>query len=619
MNRQLLTIGLALASLAVQAKKPRYMERPEWILSNAGKELTVTGVEFTDTATVVSFHSEYKPNNWIRIAAASTLTGDDGKKYAARHGIGITLAKRFYMPESGKADFKVSFEPMPRNTRFVDFSEGPDGWTVWGIHGQGTRLPKMKNDAPDDMRITDESTFFRRGTGVVRGRFTGKRPNIVEYYGHDPITHESNMMVFDVADDGTFTATIDVENPSIKYLLNKRAYYFYVAAGDTIDITIADDGTVTYPDDCKYARLLNLLSNSGADLYINNSAADAAAKDKSLAEFTAWMDKQTDNLMTAAEYIAMRYNLSPQELHMLKTQALLNCAIRFFDMAEKKPKEESVDSSKYTFIRRIPADDLSFLIFPHETYFLQNRYEYCPAMKYVLNENGTLGFRDEKTMADVDKAFYGSDKPSMLLQITWTNKQWLTNMYEVDSDKALNSIAERRKSATSPFIRAMLDKIKEELTAPKITAYTLPEGKATDIFRAITDKYSGKFVYIDFWGIYCGPCRSNIEMTQALRDSIATLPDVEMVFITSERESPKDKYEEYVAKNLKGEECYRLPDEDYNRLRGLFHFTGIPHHELVAPDGRIMSVDVRRHLYMNFEMFKFNIEKMKQQLANKPQ
>lgn len=61
---------------------------------------------------------------------------------------------------------------------------------------------------------------------------------------------------------------------------------------------------------------------------------------------------------------------------------------------------------------------------------------------------------------------------------------------------------------------------------------------------------------------------------------------MQFIFITSEGESPEKPYKEYVEKNLKGEAVYRIPSSDYQRLRELFSFNGIPRYILVGRDGK---------------------------------
>lgn len=614
-KKSFITIILMLVGITAAGKKIRVIEHPEWLMSDCGKTLTVTRVEFSDTATVVSFHSEYKPKNWIRIAAASKLIGDDGRKYAARYGTGIKLATRFYLPESGQADFKVVFEPMPMKTKHVDFIEGPGGWRIWGIHERGTKMPKVRKRHGEDLRITDESTFFRRGTGVVRGRFTGKKPKMINFYGYDAITHTSRPQVFDVADDGTFTATIPVEYPVMNYLNNNRNYYyFYVGAGDTLDITISDNGTVTYPKQAEYGQLLSLMSNEQPGLNIDYREAKAKADSLSLAEYGRWIESETDRVLSVADYIAARRGLSPREAHLLKTKVLLNCGERFLDPNRSFKAADVMNMANYAFMRRMPENDLSCLSNPNTLYFFLNRYEFIAPMLYrYYGDKYRMGSDSTATAADM--AIFGLNRPSMFLQLMWLNKKRSANNYKVRPDAFLKDMDSRQRMMTSEYAKKRLDEMRHELTTPKAATYTLPEGKATDIFNAIMEKYRGKYVYVDFWGIYCGPCRSGIEHSQKLRDSLATVDDIELVFITSDKQSPEKQYNEYVEKNLKGEECYRIPDDDYTRLMALFDFTGIPHHELVAPDGRIVSdEDISVKFMENFKSFMAGHDKYKERM-----
>lgn len=66
-------------------------------------------------------------------------------------------------------------------------------------------------------------------------------------------------------------------------------------------------------------------------------------------------------------------------------------------------------------------------------------------------------------------------------------------------------------------------------------------------------------------------------------------PEFQFIYITGERESPAGAYKQYVEKHLKGEASYYVTGTEYNYLRQLFHFNGIPHYELVEKDGSISN------------------------------
>ena len=128
-----------------------------------------------------------------------------------------------------------------------------------------------------------------------------------------------------------------------------------------------------------------------------------------------------------------------------------------------------------------------------------------------------------------------------------------------------------------------------ETTHPEYAAgtYQLPNTKAAEIFRNIIKAHPGKVLFVDFWATFCGPCRSGIEATADLREKYRNHPEFQFIYITGEKDSPIKTYNEYVEKNLKGEASYRVSDTEFNYLRELFGFNGIPHYELVEKDGTI--------------------------------
>lgn len=627
MRKTLLSIILVLTAALAMAKKVQAIDRPTWLSSDAGKSLTVTRVEFTDTATVVSFHSKYKPKWWIKISQLSYLIGDDGNRYRARTGIGIKLGDEFYMPESGEADFKVCFEPMPRKTRYVDFIEGPSGWRIWGIHQNGSKATKPVatpyNEAK--MRITDEAAFFRKGKGVIHGHFEGTHPEILNFYGDDPVTQADKPQVFDVAADGTFTVELDLDYPILNSLVgaDRRLYYFYLCPGDTVEMTISADDYVSCPDGTRYRNLIDLMSNAQPQTWLDYDKTSKKAKNSTLAGYTAWLVEQTDKNKALADYIAAKFKLTDEERHLLQTTTNLYCGYSI-GMYEDLNKDNTVMSlADYSHImRRMPFDDLTCLSCPSMSSFI-NRYQFSSPIFYrkalagetghSINKVDTIRMGNDSTAMAAEREMMGVEKPSLFLQLAWNNIRSNKTDYTVNPEGTRQKAAERQKLMTSGYLRSNLARQMASFEHPQTTVRELPAGQGTDIFNNIIGKYRGKFVLVDFWGTGCGPCRHAIEHSRQLRDSIATLNDIELVFITSEDWSPKKAYEEYVAKNLASEESYRIPKTDWLRLLSLFGFNGIPHYELVAPDGKIITTDlnVGYNHQSDFNLFKDQFEKLK--------
>ncbi len=116
----------------------------------------------------------------------------------------------------------------------------------------------------------------------------------------------------------------------------------------------------------------------------------------------------------------------------------------------------------------------------------------------------------------------------------------------------------------------------------------LPEGKATDIFRRIIDPFKGKILFVDFWATSCGPCVGSIKRMKDTRKKYEGNKDFDFIFITDERGSPKSKYDKFVEEQeLKN--IYRLSLDDYNYLRQLFKFNGIPRYVVIDKNGDVID------------------------------
>lgn len=150
---------------------------------------------------------------------------------------------------------------------------------------------------------------------------------------------------------------------------------------------------------------------------------------------------------------------------------------------------------------------------------------------------------------------------------------------------------------THPYVETLIEKCRTKANQAQ-QAYSLPEGKATDIFRRIVDPYKGKIVFVDFWATTCGPCRAGIKSMAPIREKFQD-KEVAFVFITDEGSSPQSAYDSFV-KDVKGHK-YRIPESDYNYLRELFHFNGIPRYVLLNREGKVLNDNYNGNLEADLE------------------
>lgn len=190
-------------------------------------------------------------------------------------------------------------------------------------------------------------------------------------------------------------------------------------------------------------------------------------------------------------------------------------------------------------------------------------------------------------------------------------------VYEIAKVRSLNFTLQRFKKEyaaiylttfsegiTNPFLKNEARRI-YDLVFPteEKTAYDLPEGEGTNIFRKIIDPLKGKVLFVDFWATTCGPCVGGIKNMKGTRAKYAGNPDFDFVFITDDRTSPRNDYDKFVAEQ-ELRNIHRISADEMNYLRQLFKFNGIPRYIVINKEGKVWNDDFQMHNF-EFELPKY--------------
>lgn len=603
----LLLLPLVTVAMSVAKKKTVMWEQAGMMYKNA-KELSVTKVELTDTATTLYMHVEYRPKYWIRIAAGCFLQDLQGGRFALKAADGIKPGEKFYMPESGEHDFTLRFEPLPNGTKMFDFleSEKEGDWRIFGIHDKATQQDLGIPDKLLNMKYSDNETLpvIRYSPGNVKVRFKA--------YGYRP---EMKAMV--MATPGGNLG--DRERKSVEVPLNDdgtAVFDVYVTHTSMIFVSIPGHGTaVVLAVPGEEVSLAMDLSKANSDEAFFGFTGTLARTSSEATIFKFGLDNIYDDSVMVD---SMEGRTTDECLEFLNKALCEN-------LRKVDSMEDLTDATKQ--LLRFTAEWKNF----EWRYYFDRQWEQAKIrLANVRTAQEYEELRKSMTTPAVDKDVLTKGMPEMecmnsdqamlfltsqnLYSLSWLinndyNRQVVTlNTYlkgfAIVDDAAIDSVI------TDEALRGVLaDKrikdrqMQEELARLGNVFYHTHDNIAPeDILPTILKRHEGKAVLVDLWETWCAPCRRGHEQMKPLKEE---LKDKNVVFVyLASPSSPSGTWKE-MMENISGEHYY-LTLEQQVYIKNKYESQGIPTYLLFDTNGEL---SFKRVGLTSNDVFRTEIEK----------
>ncbi len=200
----------------------------------------------------------------------------------------------------------------------------------------------------------------------------------------------------------------------------------------------------------------------------------------------------------------------------------------------------------------------------------------------------TLNLQDFNTFFRLEK----SDFDSKVNEVKTTLDNLISNASGLDSVIVVSEKRSNRQLISflqGSYVQKheILTKLAENMPSP---TFNYPDINGHNVSLS---SLKGKYVYIDVWATWCGPCRVQIPYLKELEEKYEN-KNIEFIGLSIDTQENKGKWEAMVAeRNLKGIQL--LADKDWqSKFIQEYYITGIPRFILIDPKGNIVSPDAPR-------------------------
>lgn len=394
---------------------------------------------------------------------------------------------------------------------------------------------------------------------------------------------------FNVMEDGSFTDTLkNIEEGYFTFKYANETSSIYLKPGFNINLSINPN---EFDESIIYTGNGNNENNYLAQKLLNEEALGKISTYQYLGTLSEkeFVHKMDSVKVLKTNYLESQTELDDNFIVLERASILYAWANKMYDFEAYKHYVDKNNGFKVSDDYKNFTKDLNF---EDESLIEVNDYKSYLKKHYnmLISKESTEDMSDRQTayLTMVSKEVKSPKIKEYLLYadafygISYTNN--LQDYYDVFMANSIDE--EHKKDITEKYNK--LIKVSKGKPSPKFVDYENYAGGTTSL-----DDLKGKYVYVDVWATWCGPCIREIPSLKKIEKQYHN-KNIAFVSMSVDRKTDYDKWRKMVEEEeLSGIQLY-APKGNQSEFYKNYGIMGIPRFILIDPEGNIVNSNAPR-------------------------